>query len=79
MVDQPTELVYYIVYTEIERSDCMDIKKVYEYNNAYQKKMIRRVVVKLNKSTDKDILAKIDATDNVQGYIKSLIRADIAK
>lgn len=57
----------------------MDIKKVYEYNEAYQKKMIRRVVVKLNKNTDKDILAKIEATDNVQGYIKSLIRADIAK
>ena len=35
--------------------------------------------MKLNKTTDADILAKLDSVDNKQGYIKGLIRADIAK
>lgn len=33
--------------------------------------------LKLNRKTDADIIAKLDATENVQGYIKSLIRQDI--
>jgi len=36
-------------------------------------------VLNLNKNTDPDILHHLEALDNVQGYIKSLIRADIAK
>ena len=31
------------------------------------------------KSTDADILAKLDKVESKQGYIKSLIRADLAK
>lgn len=45
----------------------------------WQKKNIRRVVVKLNLSRDADILDRINNCDNVQGYIKRLIREDIAK
>lgn len=45
----------------------------------WQKKNLRRVVVKLNLSRDADILDRINNCDNVQGYIKRLIREDIAK
>ena len=31
----------------------------------------------LNKITDADIIAKLESVDNIQGYIKQLIRADL--
>ena len=39
----------------------------------------KQLKLKLNLTTDKDILAKLDEVDNKQGYIKGLIRADIKK
>lgn len=36
------------------------------------------VTMKLNKNTDADIIEKLDSVPNKQGYIKELIRADIA-
>lgn len=44
----------------------------------YDEKNTRQVKLKLNKITDKDILDKLDSVENRQGYIKSLIREDIA-
>lgn len=38
----------------------------------------RQVKFKFNLRTDSDILDMLDAQDNIQGYVKSLIRADIA-
>ena len=38
-----------------------------------------RVHLKLNNNTDKDILAKLNEVPSKQGYIKKLIRDDIAK
>lgn len=38
-----------------------------------------QVKLKLNKNTDVDILEKLDSVSNKQGYIKELIRADIAR
>ena len=38
-----------------------------------------QVHLKLNKKTDADILEKLGTVTNKQGYIKELIRADIAK
>ena len=38
-----------------------------------------RVMLKLNKTTDADILKALEASGNKQGYIKQLIRADISK
>lgn len=35
--------------------------------------------LKLNKNTDADILEKLESVDNVQGYLKELIRRDIMK
>ena len=37
----------------------------------------RQIKLKLNRRTDADILQRLDAQPNVQGYIKALIRADI--
>ena len=52
----------------------------------YQKKYdlshkdkFKSFLLKLNKEADADIIEKFESTDNVQGYIKSLIRADLEK
>lgn len=45
----------------------------------YAAKNIVRVVVQLNRKTDADILKHLEGVENRQGYIKSLIRADIAR
>lgn len=39
----------------------------------------RQFKLMLNKQTDAEIIAKLESVDNIQGYIKSLIREDIAK
>lgn len=38
-----------------------------------------RIVMNLNHNTDKDVLGKLSKVPSKQGYIKGLIRADIAK
>ena len=38
-----------------------------------------QVKLKLNRKTDADIIRRLDQTDNVQGYIKRLIRQDTAE
>lgn len=44
----------------------------------YQAAHIKQVLVKLNDRTDQDILTHLKGITNVQGYLKSLIRADIS-
>ena len=39
----------------------------------------KQIKLKLNVRTDADILERLGAADNVQGYIKKLIRQDIQK
>ncbi len=38
-----------------------------------------RIALKLQNRTDADILAKLESVGNKQGYIKELIRQDIAR
>ena len=45
----------------------------------YDKAHTTGLYLKLNKETDKDIIEKLDASGNKQGYIKQLIRSDIKK
>ena len=45
----------------------------------YDKKHTRRINLKLNLELDADILHKLDSVDSMQGYIKDLIRADLAE
>ena len=39
----------------------------------------KQIKLKLNVKTDADILARLQEVENVQGYIKELIRADMKK
>ena len=43
----------------------------------YDKENTKRVYIKLNKNTDKDILDYLDSIQNKQGYIKELIRKEM--
>lgn len=45
---------------------------------AYDKLHVRWINLKFNLKTDADILTYLDSKQNKQGYIKQLIRADIA-
>jgi hypothetical protein len=45
----------------------------------YDAKHTRQVHLKLNRRTDWDVLKKLDSVPSKQGYIKDLIRADLAK
>ena len=49
-----------------------------EIKARYDKVNTRRYNLKYNLKTDADILAQLDKQPSIQGYIKSLIRADIA-
>lgn len=42
----------------------------------YDRANTKQVILKLNKGTDADILARLASVGNVQGYIKKLIRSD---
>ena len=48
-------------------------------NAKYQSNHIKRLPINLNDRTDADIIAHLDSLPNKQGYIKALIRADMAK
>ena len=43
----------------------------------YDAKHVTRYSLKLNNTTDADVIARLASVGNVQGYIKSLIRADL--
>ena len=45
----------------------------------YEKKNVVRITFKVRKTTEPDILEKLESVENKSGYIKSLIRADIEK
>ena len=45
----------------------------------YQKLNIRRVVLKLNKNTDQDIIAWLEGLKSVQGEVKKAIREYMKK
>ena len=45
----------------------------------YQKEHIKVYRIKLNDRTDFALIQHLDSLDNVQGYIKALIRSDIDK
>ena len=45
----------------------------------YDAENTKRVFIKLNLKTDADILEQLEKVGNKQGYIKELIRKDIAE
>lgn len=45
----------------------------------YNAKMIKQIKLALNKATDADVIEWLEQQDNMQGYIKKLIREDMRK
>ena len=45
----------------------------------YKASNVIRCVMDLNRNTDADIISRLNEVQSKQGYIKSLIRADIAR
>lgn len=45
----------------------------------YQKSNMKQVKFNFHKVNDKDIIDKLASVESMQGYVKDLIRADIAK
>ena len=43
----------------------------------YDKQNTKQLMLKLNTTNDADILAKLDAIENKQGYIKKLVRDNL--
>lgn len=45
----------------------------------YKAANTKQIKFVLNKNTEPDLIAHLESIDNVQGYIKSLIRTDMSK
>ena len=45
----------------------------------YDSENTKQIHLKLNKTTDADVLAFLERQDSIQGYIKRLIREDIER
>lgn len=50
-----------------------------ETRKKYERENTQQIRLKLNRKTDGDILGFLFSLDNKQGYIKRLIREDMAK
>ena len=48
-----------------------------EYMANYEKENLRQIRLKINRKTEPDLLAWVEKQENVQGYIKELIRKDM--
>ena len=56
-----------------------DSKERKAYKAAWDGDNTKQIKVKLNLRTDADILDHLDRIENVQGYIKKLIREDMSR
>ena len=48
-----------------------------EYMANYEKENLRQIRLKINRKTEPDLLTWVEKQENVQGYIKELIRRDM--
>ena len=48
-----------------------------EYMANYEKENLRQIRLKINRKTEPELLAWIEKQENIQGYIKRLIRREI--
>lgn len=63
--------------TRAEREDIMTTAAQKAATAKYDKENTIRLNLKLNKTTDADILEKLSQVESKQGYIKELIRKDM--
>ena len=69
-----------ICYNPLKGGEAMpESEKRKQYKTAWDGANTRQIKIKLNIRTDADILEHLGQTENVQGYIKALIREDIEK
>ncbi len=52
-------------------------KRAQKKYDEVNKDKFRMIHLKLNKEADADVIEKLEQSENIQGYIKELIRADI--
>lgn len=52
-------------------------KRAQKRYDELNKDKFRFIQLKLNRKTDADIISKLESVENIQGYIKELIRQDI--
>ena len=45
----------------------------------YDRRMAKTYALKLNRKTDADIIERLEAEENVQGFLKGLIRSEMMK
>lgn len=55
-----------------------DKEKKYEYDQKYIKEKTKQIGLMLNRELDADIIEWLEKQPNKQGYLKALIRKDIA-
>jgi len=48
-------------------------------SQAYNREHVKQIKLALNLKTDADIISRLQTVDNIQGYIKQLIREDMKK
>ena len=48
-----------------------------EYLNQYEKENIRQIRLKINRKTEPELLEWVEKQENIQGYIKRIIRQDM--
>ena len=65
--------------TKAERQRAYDKRTGYAAQKKYKEKSTKRIAFDVNLNTDQDIIQRLAEVPNKQGYIKELIRADIAK
>lgn len=53
------------------------VRKYAEYQDQYQKANIRQYVLKVNRKTEQDLHDWLEEKENIQGYLKELIRKDM--
>lgn len=51
----------------------------YAPQKKYGAKSIRRFRLDLNRNTDEEMISYLERIDNVQGYLKKIIKADMQK
>ena len=49
------------------------------YNDQYQKEHIKQIKFKLNRKTDDELICWLESKENIQGYLKELVKTDMEK
>jgi len=55
----------------------MSDEKKNSYHTAWERENIRKIIIKINRQTEKPMAEWLEKKPNKQGYIKALIEADM--